>query len=284
MMNIASAFFAKFSLRKLVNDKLRLPASYPGGASRGVGRAGLASPGQLLLHKSESFTCPIYASDYVSFDEQGFVTSLKAEIEKEISDCAASITGQGDIEGNFNSSEFYFEYTQEEIKGRIIISGKMVDGGYYLTAGIEEMAKGGEFPLGAEQFIGAGPRATWGIPGDVFPFPTNEVKWIKPEGDYYVVLFSQIDPLAHDNKFRHIGLELLRESTTRNPPGLTKEAADGFRYAEVWSLFDALYFLNETALQMYREGGIELDVLKKISSAEMPKRCGRVLGGTYIPR
>jgi len=45
-------------------------------------------------------------SDYISFDEQGFITSLKAEIEKEIIDSAATISRQGNIEGNFNSSEF----------------------------------------------------------------------------------------------------------------------------------------------------------------------------------
>jgi len=284
MTNTSSAFIEKFSLRKLVNDKLHLPASYPGGASRGAGRAGLASPGQILCHKSESFTCPVYASDYVSFDEQRFVASLRAAVEKEISDCAASITRQGEIEGDFNSSEFYFEYTQEGNKGRIVISGKMVEGGYYLTAAIEEIAKGPEFRTGAEQFIGAGPSATCGISGGVLPFAITEYGRIKPKGDYHVVLFRQDDPLAQDYKFRRVGIELLKESGNRIPHGVTKEAAGDFQFAEVWSLFDAIYFLNEAALRMYREGGIEFDTLKKISSAEMPKRCGLVLEGTYIPR
>ncbi|HEU0174325.1 MAG TPA: hypothetical protein VFV58_08670 [Blastocatellia bacterium] len=284
MMNIASAFIANFSLRKLVNDKLHLPASYPGGASRGVGRAGLASPGQLLCHRSESFTCPVYASDYVSFDEQGFVASLRAAVEKEISDCAASITRQGDIEGDFNSSEFYFEYTQEENKGRIVISGKMVEGGYYLTAAIEEIAKGCEFPLGAERFIGAGQSRMCDVSGSVLPFAITEYGRNKPEGDCYIVLFGPDDPLGHDNKFRHIGFELLKESSNRIQQGVTKGEAGDLKYVEVWSLHNVLYFFNETALQMYRESGIELEALKKISSAEIPKGCNRILSGTYIPR
>jgi len=38
------------------------------------------------------------------------------------------------------------------------------------------------------------------------------------------------------------------------------------------------------ALRMYREGGIALDALKKVSGAEMPERCNRILRGPYIPR
>jgi hypothetical protein len=70
----------------------------------------------------------------------------------------------------------------------------------------------------------------------------------------------------------------------RIPPGVTIESDAGFKYVEVLSLYDALYFLNEAALQMYREGGIEIETMKKISIAEIPKRCNRVLGGAYFPR
>src|SRR5262249_49402449 len=160
---------------------------------------------------------PVYASDYVSFDEQGFVASLRAAVEKEISDCAASITRQGNIEGDFNSSEFYFEYTQEGIKGRIVISGKMVEGGYYLTAAIEEIAKGPEFRTGAEQFIVAGQSRMCGVSGSVLPLAITEYGRIKPEGDYHVVLLSQDAPLAQDYKFRRVGIELLKESGNRIP-------------------------------------------------------------------
>jgi hypothetical protein len=283
MMNGASAFLANFSLRKLVNDKLHLPATYPGASSRGGG-GGFFGPGQSICHRSESFTCPVYASDYVSFDEQGFVTSIRAEIEKEIINHDAAIRRQGNIDGDFNSSEFYFEYTQGEIKGRIVISGKMIESGYYLTVDIEEIAKGAKIPTVVTEFTG-GPRLMCGASfGARFPFAPNGVEWAKPEGEYYVALFSQDDPLAQNHKFRRIGFELLNESRNRIPPGVRIEASDGFKYVEVLSLFDALYFLNEAALQMYREGGVEIYTLKKISSAEIPQRCNRILGGPYFPR
>jgi hypothetical protein len=282
MMNGTSAFFAKFSLRKLADDKLHLPTSYPGRSSLGTG--GFFGPGQSLCHRSEAFTCPFYASVYSSFDEQGFITSLRAEIEKEMINLEAAITRQGNIEGDFNSNEFYFEYTQGEIKGRIVISGRMIESGYYLAANIEEIAKRSEFPIATTEF-GDGPRLMCNVSGAAgFPFAPDAFKWAKPEGDYYIVLFRPDDPLAQDHKFRRIGFELLNESRNRIPPGVTIEASDSFKYVEALSLFDALYFLNEAALQMYREGGIEIDTLKKISSAEIPQRCNRILGGAYFPR
>jgi|SRR5919106_1066241 hypothetical protein len=90
--------------------------------------------------------------------------------------------------------------------------------------------------------------------------------------------------ISLSDNFRRIGFEMLNKSRNRIPHGVTKEAADGFKYVEVLSLYDALYFLNEAALQMYREGGIALDTLKKSSSDEIPKRCNRILGGPYLPR
>jgi len=106
MMNRVSAFFANFSLRELVKSKLHLPESNSNRTSRSAGGGGFLEHGQFLYRRSESFPCPIYASDIVGFDEHGFITSLRADVEKEIIDSAATISRQGNIEGNFNSSEF----------------------------------------------------------------------------------------------------------------------------------------------------------------------------------
>ena len=313
MANRVSTFFANFSLRELVKNKLHLPASSQNRASRSAGGGGFLGHGQSLYRKSESFPCPVYVSDYVSFDEQGFITSLKAEVEKQIIDSAAAITGQGNIEGNFNSSEFYFEYMQGGIKGRILISGKMIESGYYLTADLEEIAEGAELPFAITEFSGAGAIVACGATGGGgFPFAADEFKRVKPEGDYYVLIFMQDDPLARDNKFHSIGVELIKESRERITRGITNESAKDVQYAEVWSLinipqhlkqllhergierndeepeeykeYERVYFLNEVALRMYKEGGIALDALKKVSGAEMPKRCNRNLRGPYIPQ
>jgi len=311
-MNRVSTFFTNFSLQELVKNKLYLPTSYPNRSSRGAG-GGHLGHGQFLYRRSESFPCPIYVSDYVSFDEQGFITSLKAEVEKEIIDSAATISRQGNIEGNFNSSEFYFEYTQDGIKGRIVISGKMIKSSYYLTADLEEIAEGDEFPFAAEEFSGA--RASVisaATGGGVFPFAITEFGRVKPEGDFYVVAFRQGDPLAQVDKLHNLGVELMRGWEKRIPRSLTNEPDKDIKYAEVWSLvnipqhlrqllrergieqnvdmpdeykeYEKVYFLNEVALQMYRDGGIELDALKKVSGSDMPKRCNRTLRVPYIPQ
>jgi len=312
MVNRASAFFANFSLLELIKDKLYLPTSYPNRSSRSAG-GGHLGHGQFLYRRSESFPCPVYVSDYVSFDEQGFITSLKAEVEKEIIDSAATISRQGNIEGNLNSSEFYFEYTQEGIKGRIVISGKMIKSGYYLTADLEEIAEGAEFPIAADEFRGAEASVMCATPGvGGLPVVITEFGRVKPEGDFYVVPFKRDDPLAQDDKLHYLGAELIRGWKKRVPRSMKNEPAKDLQYAEVWSLvniprhfrqlarvrgieqnvgvpeeyneYEKVYFLNEVALRMYRDGGIALDVLKKVSGAEMPKRCNRTLRGPYVPR
>jgi hypothetical protein len=260
-------------------------------SGRGCGGIGGGSSSTASGHsyrsKSESWSCPVFLSDNDRFAEQEFITSLKRDIEKEITDNAAVITHQGHIEGKFNSSEFYFEYAQEQIRGRIVISGKMIGNSYHLRANLEEMGEG------------SGVLST-----------AKESGRTRPAGDYYVVPFMQDNSLAQDHKLHHIGAELIKESTKRIPRGMTKEQVNNLQYAEVWTLvkipqhlrylfqergteqgfeapeeykeYEIVYFLNKTALQMYREGGIAFEVLKKISGDEMPTQCRCTLKGPYI--
>jgi hypothetical protein len=260
-------------------------------SGRGCGGIGGGSSSTASGHsyrsKSESWSCPVFLSDDDRLAEQEFITSLKRDIEKEITDNAAVITHQGDIEGNFNSSEFYFENTQEQIRGRIVISGKMIGNSYHLRANLEEMGEGSGLLSTAE-----------------------ESGSTKPAGDYYVVPFMKDHPLAQDHKLHRIGAELIKESRKRIPCGMTNEQVNNLQYAEVWTLvkipqhlkhllqatgieqgfeapeeydeYEIVYFLNKKALQMYREGGIALEVLKKISGDEMPTRCRCTLKGPYI--
>ena len=48
--------------------------------------------------------------------------------------------------------------------------------------------------------------------------------------------------------------------------------------------YDQVHFLNEVALRMYREGGINLEILKTISEDELPDGCNRSLRGPHIPK
>ncbi|SRR6266404_6356794 len=288
MMNTGSTFFTNFLLRELVKIKQPSRAFSPRGAVGGIGGGvGFIGSGESSHHKSESLSLPAAGDDL--FDEQQFTASLKADVEKKIIDCAAAITHQGNIEGKFNSSEFYFEYSQGNVRGRIVISGKLIGSTYCLRADLEEIGE-----------------------GRGFPFPPDEFTTIRPEGDYYVVGFLEGDPLTQDNRLHFIGVELIKESRQRLPRGITREQLEDLQYAELWSLsklpshlkrllqeegiehapelsgeyegYQRVCFLNEVALRMYRDGGISLKVLKKVSGAEMPKECSRSLRGPYIPK
>ncbi|HJP95858.1 MAG TPA: hypothetical protein VJ843_00645 [Candidatus Saccharimonadales bacterium] len=139
MTDATTTFFAKFSLRALVGSKLSLTTLGPRGVfpGGGVGAAYGGSEGR-NYQKSEGYSHPIHTAGDDRFNESVLITALRAELKAEITNSGAAITFEGDIEGNFNSSEFYFEYAQGSIRGRIIISGKVIGDSYSLRAALEE--------------------------------------------------------------------------------------------------------------------------------------------------
>lgn len=252
------------------------------------GSTGYRGSGQAHCHKSESFSLPVSVSEHGRFDEREFIESLKADLETRIIDSAAVITQQGKIEGSFHSSEFYLEYMQGELQGRIVLSGTLSGTTYRLRADLEERSEAGDFVAYAFQMM-------------------------KPVGDYYVVAFAHGDPLAQDNNLLTLGRELIRDSVERIRRNMPQEGLKDLKSAEVWSLvkwptdverllaekeveqafdvpeeyqrYEKVFFLNEVALKMYNEGGIRIESLKKVSGAEMPVGCARrTLRGPYIPK
>jgi hypothetical protein len=287
---MTSRFFASFSLQDLIGNRFSSPSSphcgATGGAGGGVGSVG---PGRSYYHKSESLSCPIHRSGEGGFDERELIESLRASVEQEILESGASINTRGDIPGSFNSSEFFLEYTEAGTRGRIIISGNITGSTYRLRADIEERSEGG----GAS-------------------FPVEAFSRIRPEGDYYVVAFAREDPLARGDQLHSIGAALIKESSKRIPVSFSNNDAGSIRYAEVWTLsrmpqhvrellqqngmggghempeeykgYEKVCFLNDVALRMYEEAGVALNVLKKVTDAEMPAGCSRNLRGPYIPK
>ena len=134
MMPETSKFFAEFSLRELVKNKLPVAASSPQGPFGRIGGSSAGIRGR-NYHQSQSLSMPVHDE----FDEGNFIAALSKEVRAQITDSRATITFEGNIEGDFNSSEFYYEYTEGGIKGRIIISGKMVRGTYRMRAEVEEI-------------------------------------------------------------------------------------------------------------------------------------------------
>lgn len=127
---------------------------------------------------------------------------------------------------------------------------------------------------------------------------------------YYVVAFPQENPLAQHSEFHRWGAELLERSAKQAQQKITESEAAEFEYALVLSLpsipeavrdllppaqakslseagfpyrmpeyegYERVYFLNELALKMYREGGIVFDVLEKITEDELPQGCDMIM-------
>jgi len=131
---------------------------------------------------------------------------------------------------------------------------------------------------------------------------------------YHVVAFERGDPSVKRDMFHEIGCGLVEESTERVRAELLRtrdraflknlehveiytfgEAMPGYEHAlPEWAKFflptpeyenfAKVYFLNDLALRMYREGGVEFEVAKVISDEELPRRCTRSLNAQYMPK
>jgi hypothetical protein len=132
--------------------------------------------------------------------------------------------------------------------------------------------------------------------------------------NYHVVTLEHGDPLAEGAQFHHLGTILITEGMERlrakmlrtgnhtAPPDLEYaevfsfgEAAPGYEQLipewmrvylppEEYKQFAKVYFLNEVAYRMYREGGVSFEVAQVISEAELPEGCQPNLRGPYIPK
>jgi hypothetical protein len=132
-----SRFFSKFSLRELVQKNKSQSglncSNSAGGGGGGIGSITGIGAKQSRFHKGESISCAM--ADAGQFDEGKFIEALKQVVEADLHESNAKIVGSK----NPDAASFYFEYTLEEIKGSVKLSGSKVLGNYYsLTANLEE--------------------------------------------------------------------------------------------------------------------------------------------------
>lgn len=288
-MHTRSPFFFPFSLRDLIEKNYPWAANPHPSASGAIGGgSGYLSAGksrhQSSYHQSETFSCHIQKTGEDRFDEAAFIQSFRSLIEKQIIDSQCTVSAQGAT----GPAEFFFEYNYEDRHGRIDVGGKLVIANYRLTAEINE--------------------------GSQVASPTTGSKWpFQPQGDYYVLGIRGRSSLRQNKDIVGIGSRLIKESLERRRrAGLSLH---NMEYAEVFSLFrvppeirraveekrirlylelnpdpweqyeeyEQVYFLNETALRMYRDSGIELEILKTIPAAQLPRQTYRALRVLYFP-
>jgi hypothetical protein len=131
---------------------------------------------------------------------------------------------------------------------------------------------------------------------------------------YYVVALERGNPLLERSKFHQLGCKLVDESMkqvreemlrTGTSSVLKKlERIEVYTFGEVmpgyehrlseWETFylpapeyegfGKVYFLNEVAYRMYKDGGVEFEVSKIITDEELPKGCNRSLGADYLSK
>jgi hypothetical protein len=134
-MNLSSSsFLSNFSLERLVRQNRSTSGMLcaQGGLGGIGGGSGSVGHTQSSINKIFSFACQITGG---SFDETAFVSSLKADVEQEITRSGATIVDRGTT----HQAEFHFEYSEREILGRISIEGKKSGPDYYsLTAKLDE--------------------------------------------------------------------------------------------------------------------------------------------------
>ncbi|HSB09910.1 MAG TPA: hypothetical protein VLM38_10530 [Blastocatellia bacterium] len=288
MLHTGSPFFDRFSLREFIEKNYPWAATRLSGVGGSIGGgSGYIGSSKSSYHKSETFSCQIHTTGDDRFDEPKFIESFRSLIQTEIIESKATISAQGTPE----PGAFYFEYSFEDIRGRVDVVGKLVIANYVLTAEISERGEGIAHP--------------------------TEGRWpIQPQGEYYVVGITEKPSARQIAGFLEIGRRLISESLESIRHPLSTLRPENLQYAEVFSLFrlppeirraveeqqiklhlelnpdpweeyekyEGVYFLNETAVRMYRDAGIELDVLKTISAAEMPKQCHRPLRGPYVSK
>jgi hypothetical protein len=131
---------------------------------------------------------------------------------------------------------------------------------------------------------------------------------------YYVVAFEHGHPLLKRHQFNEIGSQLVKESMERVAeeirrtgdssfiknlkqvktysfgeviPGYEErvpEWAKAYLPTEEYKKFGKVYFLNELALKMYREGGFAFKIYRVIADEELPKGCSPDITAPYWPK
>lgn len=139
MFSFPSPFFSRFSLSELV-ERNKSQAGLNCSSGAGGGGIGGGPGGFGMKHsrstKSESYSCQI-AGDEEKFDEGHLLQILKQSVVTDLNESKAKIVGT-----DSPASSFYFEYSIEDIKGRVEVSGQRHSGKFYSLKAILDETKG----------------------------------------------------------------------------------------------------------------------------------------------
>src|SRR6266850_8283193 len=122
-----STFYSNFSVAELVKkDNSRFGIASGVGMGGGGGGGGMSTGKNVLgskeahYRKGESFSCRLESSERGEIDESELMQFLKASVEQAIIDTGASVINSSDL-----PSGFFLEYNDEDIQGRIELTGNL---------------------------------------------------------------------------------------------------------------------------------------------------------------
>lgn len=299
----SSEFFANFSLADLVRKiDLRWNETGSGLVTGGIvgcggGGGGVvfsqSKQGEFRCHRNES-TSIRTQSWPGKFDAKLLLASLKDELAAEFGRRGIGIQEAAELD----HTGFSFAYAEQEISGKVEISGRSGGDSYYsLQAKLEERSTSAKRPL-VEMKLGQH----------------------EPTGNYYVVPFAKAEVPDAAQAFLERGQKAVQDSVARiqkrlisgmpNPESVVRD----LQYVEVYAIglsawtaipaevkarfhellgveievppeyenYQTVYFLNHVAVQMYRDIGAEFQILKGISDSEVPRVFGPSLSGPYL--
>jgi hypothetical protein len=132
-----STFLSRFSLERSAKQTaykgLNTSPGPIGGVGGGIG-SGYVGPRGTKAGLSSNAAVRIDQEGDNRFNEIDFLEALTSQIKKEIEESHASIAGSGSPAAN----EFYVDYADEKIKGRITITGSLRGEYYLLRASVDE--------------------------------------------------------------------------------------------------------------------------------------------------
>ncbi|MEK6407179.1 MAG: hypothetical protein AABN34_09470 [Acidobacteriota bacterium] len=137
-----STFLSKFSLERSAKQTgYKGINNFPGpggsiGGSSGLG-GGTTGPQGTRWQQSSTTGFMINQDGENKFNESEFMEALTSQLKKEIEENSGRITGSGSP----SSNEFYINYKDGNINGRITISGSGRGQPYVLNANVDETSK-----------------------------------------------------------------------------------------------------------------------------------------------
>ena len=284
-----STFFTNFSVAEIIkrlnsNSGLICANGSMGGAGMGSSHGDHENS---RYRNNDSFSCHLKDADKEKFNQAEIIQEILEKTRNEITKFGARVTGEVQL----NSSSFYLEYADESIVGRIEIKSSLYqENNFRVEVSFDETSTSQKTPI-VER-----------------PLPSYQ-----PTGNYHVVAFTSDDKearefyekgqksyresderfrqkfLAEKDNFRDEDYRTIIYVWTRMPDYIKERLKDRFdKFIELPSEYDSfnkVYFLNDLALQMYREADVEIEVVKTVPAEEMAKLLdGPSFQGYYVPK